>query len=129
MRILWGFLPKYYTKYLSSKRVRITFFCLAVRKSNSQALRREILASFPVFCLVKSTLDFGKIQKNLSKIYSPYGAKQFWLNRFFHRQANFLQNMRIFKKKSVTYMGKSIIQNLVSSITLRLLNYRRKNKK
>ena len=40
---------------------------------------------------------------------------------FFIDKPIFLKNMRIFKKKSVKYMGKSAIQNLVRSIPLRLL--------
>ena len=38
----------------------------------------------------------------------------------------FLRNMQIFKKKSTMYRGKYILQNLISSVSLRLKKERTK---
>ena len=84
-------------------------------------MRRKILASFAVICLVKFLLDYGKLQQNPQKIIYRKVRSSFKRIDFHIDEPNFLKNMRIFEENSVMYIGKSIFKNLMSSIHLRLI--------
>ena len=76
--------------------------------------------SFVASSLVKSYLTAAKPNKIHKKFIRRKVRSSFKRIDFFIDEPNFSKNMRIFKENSVMDMDKSIFQNLMSSVLLRL---------
>ena len=76
--------------------------------------------SFVASSLVKSYLTATRYNKIHKKFIRRKVRSSFERIDFFIDEPNFLRNMRIFKENSVMDMDKSIFQNLMSLVLLRL---------